>query len=123
MQTILLIDDNDYHHKFLRYFFDTLGYELLWTDRAEQGLALAYEAQPALILMDWRLPGMDGLAATRLLKQDPQLQAVPVIILTAQAMEGDREIALAAGCDGYITKPFDLYEFKSYIQQFLHPHG
>lgn len=77
----------------------------------EEGLRLAREAPPALILMDLRLPGIDGYAALRQLKEDPRTAHIPIVALTAQAMRGDKEAVLAAGFDGYISKPIDILPF------------
>ena len=84
------------------------GYKVITAENAEQGLALARAEMPALILMDMGMPGTDGWAATSRLKVDPRLRHIPVIALTAHAMQGDREKAIAAGCDDYETKPFDF---------------
>jgi CheY-like chemotaxis protein len=83
------------------------GYTVLQAERAEQGVAMARSARPALILMDVALPGLDGHAATRMLKADPETSRIPIIALTAHAMKGDEERAREAGCDGYVTKPLD----------------
>jgi two-component system cell cycle response regulator DivK len=82
---------------------------------AEAGLTLARDEQPHLILMDIQLPGMDGLAATVLLKQDAATRAIPVVALTALAMKGDEARIRAAGCDGYIAKPLAYREFLAII--------
>ena len=82
---------------------------------AEAGLTLARDEQPNLILMDIQLPGMDGMAATVLLKRDPATRAIPVIALTALAMKGDEERIRAAGCDGYIAKPMRYQEFLATV--------
>ena len=88
---------------------------------AEAGLTLARDEQPDLILMDIQLPGMDGLEATALLKQDDATRAIPVIALTALAMKGDEERIRAAGCDGYIAKPMRYQEFLATIAAQLAP--
>ena len=86
---------------------------------AETGLALARSAAPALVLMDIQLPGMDGLAATALLKRDPATAAIPVIALTALAMKADREKSQLAGCDAYIAKPLRYQELYATIDALL----
>ena len=90
---------------------------------AEKGIQLAREHHPDLILMDIQLPGMDGLKATGIIKSDPDLKGIPVVALTAFAMQGDEEKALAAGCNGYITKPINTREFRSKIEHFYNPDG
>lgn len=86
---------------------------------AEEGLRLARDAKLDLVLMDLSLPGMDGLAATRALKTDPVTCHLPVIAVTAHAMRGDEDIALRAGCDGYLTKPIDTRTFVAQVASFL----
>ena len=80
---------------------------------------MARQIQPCLILADIRLPGMDGLEMTRLLKADPETMNIAVVAVTAFAMKGDEQKALAAGCDGYITKPIDVKAFPTLIRQYL----
>lgn len=83
------------------------GHEVMVAERADLGLEMARIKQPELVLMDMQLPGMDGLTATRRLKEDPATARIPVIAITAFAMLGDKERILAAGCDAYLAKPFD----------------
>jgi len=85
----------------------------------EEGLRLAREAPPALILMDLRLPGIDGYAALRQVKEDPRTAHIPIVALTAQAMRGDKEAVLAAGFDGYISKPIDIRTFSQTVARVL----
>ena len=107
--TILIIEDNPSNMLLTSTVLKRAGYSVLQADGAERGIELARSAQPALILMDVALPGMDGLAATRLLKADPETSHIPNIGLTAHAMKGDEEKARAAGCDAYVTKPIDTH--------------
>ena len=86
---------------------------------AEAGLRMARELLPDLVLMEFSLPGMDGLSATRNLKANPATRHLTVIALTGHAMKGDEEIALNAGCDGYLTKPIDTRTFVATVSQFL----
>ncbi len=112
MARILVIEDNPANMKLASLLLRNAGHAVLSATDAESGLALARAERPDLILMDIQLPGMDGLAATALLKQDPVTAAIPVIAVTAMAMASDREKTRAAGCDGYISKPLryrDLY--------------
>ena len=112
MARILIIEDNPANMKLACLLLRNAGHTVLSADDAEEGLTLARAALPDLILMDIQLPGMDGLAATTLLKQDPATGAIPVIALTAMAMKQDRDKSLVAGCDAYIAKPLryqDLY--------------
>jgi two-component system cell cycle response regulator DivK len=113
--TILIIEDNAANMKLARFLLESAGHSVLTATNAEVGLTLARGGQPDLILMDIQLPGMDGLEATALLKQDPSTRAVPVIALTALAMKGDEERIRAAGCDGYIAKPMRYQDFLATI--------
>jgi CheY-like chemotaxis protein len=95
------------------------GYEVAIAVDGEQGLAMARSEAPALVLMDMSLPGLDGWEATRQLKGAPDTKDIPVIALTAHAMSGDREKAIAAGCDDFDTKPVDLERLLGKIQTLL----
>lgn len=95
------------------------GFEVISATTAEEGLRLAYQRLPDLILMDFSLPGMDGLTAIRNLKANPATRHLAVIGLSANAMKGDQEIALNAGCNGYLTKPIDTRTFASTIENFV----
>src|SRR5258707_12054716 len=102
---VLIIEDNQLNLELITDLLEAKGFSILQARNAEDGLRLARQKLPDLILMDISLPGMDGLAATRTLKADPATCRLPVIALTAHAMRGDEAVALAAGCDGYLTKP------------------
>src|SRR5690242_14140721 len=104
---ILVVDDNPTNLKLVSDLLEFDGYEIIKAEDAEQAQALLKERLPDLILMDIALPGMDGLTLTRLLKAGQRTRHIPVIALTAFAMKGDEEKAVAAGCDGYVTKPID----------------
>jgi len=99
------------------------GHTVLIAVDAETGLMMARAEQPDLILMDVQLPGMDGFAATSLLKMDPSTLAIPIIALTSMAMKEDREKSLAAGCDGYIAKPLRYQELFAAVDALLLGHG
>ena len=119
MAKVLIVEDNPANMKLAFTLLQSAGHSVLTAADAEAGLALAREEQPALILMDIQLPGMDGLEATMLLKQDAATCAIPVIALTALAMKGDEQRIRAAGCDGYIAKPMRYQEFLSTIAAHL----
>ncbi|RZJ27120.1 MAG: response regulator [Haliea sp.] len=113
MANILVIEDNPANMKLACLLLRNAGHGVLCAVDAETGLTMARAERPDLILMDIQLPGMDGLAATALLKQDPATAAIPVIALTAMAMKADQEKSQVAGCDAYIAKPLRyqaLYE-------------
>jgi two-component system cell cycle response regulator DivK len=119
MARILIIEDNAANMKLVDLLLQRAGHTVLCAVNAEAGLTLARAQQPDLILMDIQLPGMDGLAATALLKQDPNTAAIPVIALTALAMKEDREKTRLAGCDAYIAKPFRYQELYAVIDTLL----
>jgi two-component system cell cycle response regulator DivK len=119
MAKILVIEDNAANMKLASLLLINAGHTVLCAVDAETGLTLARADQPDLILMDIQLPGMDGLAATSLLKQDPATAGIPVIALTAMAMKEDREKAKVAGCDAYIAKPLRYQELYVAIDTLL----
>jgi two-component system, cell cycle response regulator DivK len=115
MAKVLVIEDNRANMKLATFLLESAGHVVLSATDAEAGLTLARGEQPNLILMDIQLPGMDGLEATALLKQDHATRTIPVIALTALAMKGDEERIRAAGCDGYVAKPMDYQDFLATI--------
>ncbi|CAN5564180.1 response regulator [soil metagenome] len=129
MHTILLIEDNELNRDMLSRRLIRAGYDCVAVARASEGIELALARQPAIILMDLRLPEFNGWDAAKLLKNDPQTRDIPLIALTAHAMEGDRAKALAAGCDDYDTKPIDLPRMLDKIRTHIsrsgrqHPHS
>ena len=106
-ESILIVDDNAANLKLARVILTSEGYEVRTAGDAEEALAVLRDYEPALILMDVQLPGMDGLELTRRLKSDPKTRGIAIVALTAYAMKGDEERMLAAGCDGYVAKPID----------------
>ena len=119
MARVLVIEDNPDNMLLTVILLESVGHVVLPAIDAEAGLALARKERPDLILMDVQLPGMDGLAATALLKADEATRAIPVIALTALAMKGDEERIRAAGCDGYIAKPMAYQNFLATIAEQL----
>ena len=119
MANVLIIEDNPSNMALTEFLLLSAGHTVLKATDAEAGLTLARDEQPNLILMDIQLPGMDGLAATALLKGDVATRAIPVIALTALAMKGDEERIRAAGCDGYIAKPMPYQEFLAAVAAHL----
>jgi CheY-like chemotaxis protein len=117
--TILVIEDNPLNMKLVRSLLKIPHYNVLEATDAEMGLQLLRQYQPDLILMDIQLPGMDGLSATRHIKNDPALRHIPIIALTSYAMHGDEEKAKEAGCEGYIAKPIETKTFLETITQYL----
>lgn len=118
-KSILIIDDNRLNLKLCRTILTSAGYSVIEADNAEDGLSLIRAERPDLILMDIQLPGMDGLAATRVIKSDPAIKDIPVIAITSYAMQDDEKKAKEAGCNDYITKPIDQKGFLKMISQYL----
>jgi len=118
-ELILIIEDNEKNRKLLRDVLQVKGYATIESETAEEGLKLALEKSPALILMDIQLPGMDGITALKHLKADPKTKAIPVIAVTASAMTHNRETMLAEGFDGYQTKPISLKDFLEEVRRVL----
>jgi CheY-like chemotaxis protein len=118
-KTILVIEDNELNMKLVRNLLELGDYHGLEAPNAESGLELARRHKPDLILMDIELPGMDGFTATQIIRKDPELSHIPVLALTAFAMQGDCEKASQAGCSGYITKPIDRRSFNKIIKEQL----
>ena len=122
MPKILIVEDNAANMTLAIFLLESAGHTVINATDAEAGLTLARAEQPDLILMDIQLPGMDGLEATMLLKQDHATRAIPVIALTALAMKGDEARIRAAGCNGYIAKPLAYKDFLAVISsQFAPP--
>ncbi|MEB0047530.1 MULTISPECIES: response regulator [unclassified Pseudomonas] len=119
MANILIVEDNAANMRLACLLLTNAGHSVLCATDAETGLTLARERKPELILMDIQLPGMDGLAATSLLKQDAQTAAIPVIALTAMAMKEDEEKTRLAGCNAYIIKPLRYKELYRVIDTLL----
>ena len=117
--TVLVIEDNEMNMKLARSLLQIGNYSVLEAVDAEIGIRLAREHHPDLILMDIQLPGMDGLAATREIKNDPAVKDISIVALTSYAMQGDEEKARDAGCAGYISKPIDTRSFLETVSQFL----
>jgi two-component system cell cycle response regulator DivK len=108
MAKILLVEDNEMNRDMLSRRLERRGYQVVMAGDGQQGVEMAQTEVPDLILMDMSLPGIDGWEAARRIKQSPDTRGIPVIALTSHAMAGDREQALASGCDDYDTKPVDL---------------
>ena len=118
-ESILIVDDNPQNLKLVRLLLNDEGYQVSTAIDAESALRVLETLKPALILMDIQLPGMDGLALTRLLKADETRRDIVIIALTAYAMKGDEERILDAGCDGYVTKPIDTDELAAQVRRTL----
>jgi CheY-like chemotaxis protein len=117
--TLLVIEDNPKNMKLVRDLLQIGRYQVFEATDAESGIKLAREHQPDLILMDLKLPGMDGLSATRIIRADVELKDTAIAALTAHVMQGIEEKARRAGCDGFITKPIDTRSFLDTIAKLL----
>ncbi len=116
---ILVVEDTFINMKLVCMLLEKAGYRVLRADNAGDGIALAQRHLPDLILMDIQLPDMDGLEATRLLKEADATRHIKVVALTAFAMKGDEEKMIAAGCDGYIAKPIQYKNFLGEVEKTL----
>ena len=118
-KTILVIEDDEMNMKLVKILLRIGKYNILEAIDAESGIRLVREKRPDLVLMDIQLPGMDGLTAVRIIKKDADLKDMPVMALTAYAMQGDQEKALEAGCAGYLSKPIDTRSFLKTIALYI----
>jgi CheY-like chemotaxis protein len=116
---ILIIDDNPQNLKLATIMVEKGGYRVHTAVDAEQALLVLDSLEPAVILMDLQLPGMDGLTLTRQIRADPARRSIRIIAVTAYAMKGDQEKALAAGCDAYVTKPIDRNQLLTVIAELV----
>lgn len=118
-KSILIVDDSISNLKLAKFLLRQEGFDVTTAENAEEALTDLAKHIPALILMDIQLPGMDGLELTRHLRQDDSLRDVPIVAFTASAIKGDEEIAQAAGCHGYITKPINTRSFGSVVRSYF----
>lgn len=119
MARLLIVEDHPINLELARALLDAAGHEVVGAADADAARRALAAARPELILMDIQLPGIDGLALAAELRADPALAAVPIVALTAYAMAGDEARFLAAGCQGYISKPIDIDRFASQVQACL----
>ena len=115
---ILVVEDNERNMKLFRDVLHASGYRTLEAGTGERAVELVFEHRPDLVLMDIQLPDIDGVEALARLRADERFSSVPVLALTAQAMEGDRERFLAAGFDGYLSKPVNIAEFVATVKRY-----
>jgi CheY-like chemotaxis protein len=118
-ELIMIVEDNELNRKLLRDVLRAQGYRVVETTTAEEGLQMVRAERPRLILMDLQLPGMDGITALRELKSDPATKDIPVIAVTASAMPHERTRIVAAGFDGYQTKPLSVKAFLAELRRVL----
>jgi two-component system, cell cycle response regulator DivK len=116
---ILIVEDQEDNRRILRDLLGNAGYELVEAESGEEALTAVEAQRPDLILMDIQLPVMDGYEATRRIRSNPDMKAVPVIAMTAYALAGDEAKALAAGCNAYITKPYSPRALLAKVKEYL----
>jgi len=116
---ILVIEDQEDNRQIVRDLMTASGYELIEATTGEEGLEAAARERPDLILMDIQLPGIDGYEVTRRIKANPKLSKIPIIAVTSYALSGDDKKAFAAGCDGYVTKPYSPRLLLAKIREYL----
>lgn len=116
---ILVVEDNEKNRKLFKLLISSMGHECLVAEDGNAGIEMAKQSNPDLILMDIQMPTLDGLSALALLRKTPLTSEVPVVAVTSYAMDHDRERLLAAGFKGYLSKPVDTDQFKTFIQELL----
>lgn len=116
---VMLVEDNQMNSRLVEYVLERDGFEITIIASAEEAVQAAADDPPNIILMDIQLPGMDGLEATRRLKQNPLTAKIPVVAITAHAMRGEEERVRAVGCEGYILKPINTRELAGTVRKFL----
>jgi two-component system cell cycle response regulator DivK len=119
MIKILCVEDNPQNMRLVRKILKHAGYDVIEAVDGLSAVDMAFNEHPDLILMDVNLPDIDGLEATGRIKADPMMQPIPIVALTANAMYGDKERCLAAGCDGYLSKPVNRRELVATIEEFI----
>ena len=120
---ILIVEDNDKNRKLVRDVLTFKGYEVIESETGEEGVRLAQERRPSLVLMDIRLPGIDGVEALRRLRAEETTRGISVMAMTASVMSEDRQKIMAAGFDGYQSKPINVTDFVAAVAQLLERRG
>jgi two-component system cell cycle response regulator DivK len=118
-QRILVVEDQEDNRRIIRDLLESVGYQLIEAVDGAEGVRLAKSERPDLILMDIQLPVLDGYDATRQIKADPELSAIPIVVVTSYALSGDDAKAAAAGCDAYVAKPFSPRALLATIRKLL----
>ena len=118
-ELILVVEDNEKNRRLVRDVLTFKGYQVIETERGEDGVRLAKERLPKLVLMDIQLPGIDGIEALRQIRADETTRAIPVVAVTASVMDRDRQTIMAAGFDGYQAKPLSVKEFMAAVEAIL----
>ena len=121
MTVILIVEDNEKNMKLVRDVLQFKGYETLEATTGREGVRLAIEHQPGLVLMDVQLPDIDGITALRLIREEPQLKDMPVVVVTASVMPDDQQRIAASGFDAFISKPINVKSFLETVARFAGP--
>jgi CheY-like chemotaxis protein len=121
-EVVLVVEDDSKSRKLVRDLLTFKGYEIIEAETGEEGVGLAQERHPSLILMDIRLPGIDGIQALERLRAEVATQGIPVMAMTASVMSGDRQRVLDAGFDGFQSKPIKIRDFVAAVEQLLERH-
>jgi len=119
MTRILIVEDNADNYELVRFLLEQAGHDTCWARNGRDGIEMAKEEKPDLILMDLSLPEIDGWTATERIRSDPQTKHIPIAALTAHSMPEDYKRALDAGCDGYLSKPMDMAVFKETVASLI----
>jgi len=119
MPRVLIVEDNVDNYELVRFLLERAGYDIRWAHNGREGISMAREEKPDLILMDLSLPELDGWTATRRIKSDPETGHIPIAALTAHTLPGDRKRALDAGCDGYLSKPMNITLFVETVANLI----
>jgi two-component system, cell cycle response regulator DivK len=119
MPIVLIVEDNLDNYELVRFLLGRAGYDTRWARTGREGISMAKEEKPDLILMDLSLPEMDGWTATERIKSDPETKHIPIAALTAHTLPGDRKRALEAGCDGYLSKPMNIALFTDTVANLI----
>ena len=116
---VLVVDDEPKNLKLARDLLEVFGYKVIEAEDGKQGVEMAKIHKPDLVLMDIMMPVMDGIEATRVLKASGTTQNIPILVVSSQAMKGDKERIIRCGCDGYLAKPFNIHELREVIVELL----
>jgi CheY-like chemotaxis protein len=121
-QRILVIEDNEQNMYLVNFILEKFGYQVIQARSGDEGIRLARQQMPDLVLLDIQLPVMDGYSVARELRKMKEMAQIPIVAVTSYAMPGDREQAINAGCSGYIEKPINPETFMIEVEHFLHQH-